>query len=43
MIEIEDNISLISFTILGTERTILPIILIFIRFSIYDTNRIKAI
>jgi hypothetical protein len=42
MIEIEDDIPSISFTTLGTGRTILSIILIFIRFSTYDTNRIKA-
>jgi hypothetical protein len=42
MIEIENNISPISSTTLGTGRTILPITLIFIRFSIYDIDKIKA-
>jgi hypothetical protein len=42
MIEIENNTSLTSSIILGTERTILLIISISIRFSTYDTNKIKA-
>jgi hypothetical protein len=42
MIKIEDNISLTSSTTLEIGRTILSTILIFIRFSIYDTNKIKA-
>jgi hypothetical protein len=42
MIEIEDNILSTSSITLGTERTILSTILIFTRFSTYDTNRIKA-
>jgi hypothetical protein len=42
MIEIENDISLIFFTTLEIERTILSTTLIFIRFSIYDINRIKT-